>query len=138
MKSLIENQSHVAMIVLGNLVYRLCTNISNSLNNLFRSVGNNLAGRIDSAPNVLLSGNYAINKNNAKFNLETIIVQEIRESFATIKTAKSFGTDNISSYFLKLALPFIENSLAFLFNKSIETSKFPDASKSCSNFQRWR
>ena len=47
-------------------------------------------------------------------------MQEIRDAFATVKTAKSFGTDNISSYFLKLALPFIENLLAFLFNTSIE------------------
>ena len=29
----------------------------------------------------------------------------------------------------KLALPFIENSLAFLFNTSIETSRFPDSWK---------
>ena len=35
----------------------------------------------------------------------------------------------MSSYFLKLALPFIENSLAFLFNTSIETSQFPDSWK---------
>ena len=45
------------------------------------------------------------------------------------ETTKSFGTDNISSYFLKLALPFIENSLAILFNTSIETSRFPDSWK---------
>ena len=34
-----------------------------------------------------------------------------------------------SSYFIKLALPYIENSLAFLFNTSIETSQFPDSWK---------
>ena len=37
--------------------------------------------------------------------------------------------DNISSYFLKLALPFIGNSLAFMFNTSIQTSMFPDSWK---------
>ena len=60
-------------------------------------------------------------------------MQEIRVAFATVKTAKSFGTENISrnifSYFLKLTLPFIENSLAFLFNTSIETNLFPDSWK---------
>ena len=56
-------------------------------------------------------------------------MQEIRDSFGTVKTAKSFRTDNISSYSLKLALPFIENSLAFLFNTSIETSRFPESWK---------
>ena len=30
---------------------------------------------------------------------------------------------------MKLALPYIENSLAFLFNTSIETSQFPDSRK---------
>ena len=41
-------------------------------------------------------------------------------------TSKGFGTDNISSYFLKLAMSYIENSLAYILNKSIERSKFPD------------
>ena len=71
----------------------------------------------------------AIRQHKATFHFRTIKVQEIRDAFATVKTAKSFGTDNISSYFLKLALPFIENSLAFLFNTSIETSRFPDSWK---------
>ena len=46
-----------------------------------------------------------------------------------VKTAKSFGIDNISSYFMQLVLPYIENSPAFLFNTSIETSQFPDSWK---------
>ena len=37
--------------------------------------------------------------------------------------------DNISSNFMKLALPYIDTSLAFLFNTSIETSQFPDSWK---------
>ena len=56
-------------------------------------------------------------------------MKDIRDAFAKVKTTKSFGVDNISSYFLKLALPYIENSLAFLFNTSIETSQFPDSWK---------
>ena len=31
--------------------------------------------------------------------------KDIRDAFAKVKTAKSFGTNNISSYFMKLALP---------------------------------
>ena len=38
----------------------------------------------------------------------------------------SFGTDTIPSYFLELALPFLENSMAILFNTLLETSIFPD------------
>ena len=104
-------------------------NISNTMNSFFCSVGKDLADKIDSSPNPLLSGDYDVNKNKAKFRFKTIKVQEIRDAFATVKTAKSFGTDNISSYFLKLALPFIGNSLAVLFNTAIETGQFPDSSK---------
>ena len=46
-----------------------------------------------------------------------------------MKTSKSFGKDSISCYLLKPALPFIENSLACLYNTSIETSQFPDSWK---------
>ena len=42
-----------------------------------------------------------------------------------IKTSKAFGGGNISSYFLKLALPYINNSLVYIFNKSIERGEFP-------------
>ena len=42
---------------------------------------------------------------------------------------KELWNDNISSYCLKLVLPFIEYSLAFLLNKFIETSRFPDSCK---------
>ena len=101
--------------------------ISNAMNSFFCSVGKDLADKIDPAPNPLLAGYYEINKPKATFHFRAIEGQEIRDAFATVKTAKSFGTDNISSYFLKLALPFIENSLAFLFNTSIETSCFPDS-----------
>ena len=72
---------------------------------------------------------YEVNKDKAKFNLKTIELKDFRDAFARVKTTKSFGVDNISSYFLKLALPYIENSLAFLLNTSIETSQFPDSWK---------
>ena len=96
------------------------------MNSSFSSVGIDLADKISATPNPLLSGNFKINKTNAKFHFRTIQVQEIRDAFAKVKSAKSFGVDNISSFFLKLALPSIENSLALLFNTSIETSAFPD------------
>ena len=79
---------------------------------------------MQSAANPLLSGEYEINKDKTKFNFKTIEVKDIRDVFAKVKTTMSFGNDNIFSYLLKLALPYIGNSLAFLFNTSIETSQF--------------
>ena len=103
--------------------------ISNEMNRFFCSVGKDLTDKIDPVPNPLLSGDYAINKNRTEFHFKSISVQHIWEARAKVKTTKGFGIDNISSYFLKIALPFIENSLAFLFNTSIETSLFPDSWK---------
>ena len=103
--------------------------ISNTMNNYFCSIGKDLANDIDPVPNPLLCGNYEVNYIKARFYFKAITIQDIRTAFAKIKTAMSFGTDCISSYFLNLALPFIENSLTLLFNSSMETSQFPDAWK---------
>ena len=59
-------------------------------------------------------------------NSAQLQVKEIRDAIAKIKTTKGFGKDNISCYFLKLAMHFIEKSFADLCNTSIETSQFPD------------
>ena len=138
----IRGLSQVALIVLRNLVLTLPKqDIPDVVNSYFSSVGRDLADKISATPNPLLSGNFKINKTNAKFHFRTIQVQEVRDAFTTVKTAKSFGVDNISSFFLKLALPSIENSLALLFNTSVETSAFPDLWKNArgySCFKRWR
>ena len=60
------------------------------------------------------------------FRFKTIHVRTIRDAIGKMKTSKGFGTDNVSSYFLKLRMPYIENSLAYIFNKSLESSRFPD------------
>ncbi len=103
--------------------------ISDEMNSYFCSVGKDLADKIDAVPNPLLSGDYEVNSQKARFNFKSIRPEQIRAALAKIKTTNSFGIDNISSYFLKLALPFIENSLAMLFNTSIETSQFPNSWK---------
>ena len=103
--------------------------ISNTMNNYFCSIGKDLVSDIDPFPNPLLCGNYEVNYKKARIYFKAITIQDIRNTFAKIKTAKTFGTDCISSYFLKLALPFIENSLTLLFNSSMETSQFLDAWK---------
>ena len=69
--------------------------ISDAMNNFFCSIGKYLADKIDSVPNPLLTGEYEVNANKAKFNFRTIEVKEVRAAFAKIKTAKSFGIDNI-------------------------------------------
>ena len=82
-------------------------------------VGKDLAEKIEYAPNPLLSVEYNVNPEEKCFSFQTIDVRKIRDAIGKIKTSKGFGTD-FSSYFLKLAMPYIENSLAHFFNTSLE------------------
>ena len=95
--------------------------ISNLMNGYFCSIG-----EIGDVPNPLLAGDNVVNKKNSRFKFKHISTLDIRDAIVNLKTAKSFGNDTISSYFLTLALPFMETSLAIMFNTSIETSQFPN------------
>ena len=96
------------------------------MNEYFCSIGENLASKIEDAPNPLLAGDSAVNQKNTRFKFKHISTLDIRDAIAKLKTANSFGNDTISSYFLKLALPVMETSFAIMFNTSIETSQFPN------------
>ena len=63
------------------------------------------------------------------FELKPIRLQDIREAIGQIKTSVGSVVDGISSFFLKFALPAIENSFALIFNSSIETGVIPDSWK---------
>ena len=102
---------------------------SDTMNDFFCTIGEKLASKIDAVPNPPLAGDYDGNDKSVRFQFTTTNVKEVRDASAKTKTSKSFGKDSISCYFLKLALPFIENSLACSFNTSIETSQFPDSWK---------
>ena len=99
------------------------------MNDYFCSVGKDLASKIEDSRNPMLTGEYNLKPDNRRFNFRPIVVQDIKDAIGKLKTSKSFGSDNISSYFLKLATHYIENSLVFMFNTSLETSQFPDSWK---------
>ena len=74
--------------------------ISNAMNNYFCTIGSDLADKIQPAAKHLLSGEFEVNKDRAKFRFKAIELKDIMDAFAKVKTTKSFGVDNISSYFL--------------------------------------
>ena len=101
--------------------------IAESMNQFLCSVGKDLASEIDDAPNPLLSGDYTTNFQEKRFECRAIQDQELRDAVGKLKNSNSFGDDNISSFLLKLALPYIAKSLLKIFNTSLETGKFPDS-----------
>ena len=100
--------------------------ISNKMNEYFCSIGEKLAADIDVISNPLLSNEIIINDGGRIFDFCSINERKIQEAISKINIKKSFGYDNISGYFLKLAFPLISKTLALIFNASIETSTFPD------------
>ena len=92
------------------------------MNSFFCSIGKYLAGWYDP----LTFCDYFLNRNGAKFAFKSIHAEQIREAVGKLKTSNIFGDADISSYFLKQAMPLIEKSLVYLFNTSHETSQFPD------------
>ena len=61
--------------------------ISNTANNFFCTIGEELASNIDTAPNPLLSGGFTNRSSSIKFKCMPIGVQDIRDVIAKIKTS---------------------------------------------------
>ena len=97
-------------------------------------MGEELAKIIDEASNHLLTGSYTINDSSSSFKEEEINDTHIRNAISKIKTSKGFGAVTISSYSLKLALPFINNFLVYIFNTSMQTGVFPSQWKTARSF----
>ena len=96
------------------------------MNSFFCSIGKDLASDIEGGYDPLFFGDYFLHGDAAKFALKSIHAEQIREAVGKLKASKSFGHDGFSSYFLKLVIPVIEDSLVYIFNTSLETSQFPD------------
>ena len=58
-----------------------------------------------------------------------INIEEIKQAVSQVMSSKGFGIDHICSYFVKEAIPYIENIPVFTFSTSIEASVFPDTWK---------
>ena len=95
------------------------------MNEFFCSIREKLAADIAPASNSLLPNDISINDGGRIFYFRAINERDIREEMFRLKVKKSFGNDNISGYFLKIAFPLISRMLMLIFNTSIETSTFP-------------
>ena len=99
--------------------------ISNKMNEYFCSTEEMLAADIAHTSSPLLSKEISINGGGRIFDFMKINERHIHEAMFRIQIKKSFGNDNISGYFLKIAFPYISRILLLIFNASIESSTFP-------------
>ena len=107
----------------------ISTNIAESINDFFCTIGETLSDKIPSARNPPLENDYVINPEKTRFQFHVIDTLQLDKVFSKFKTSKGCGTDGIASCFLKIALPVISESLCDIFNLSIATGCFPDSWK---------
>ena len=66
----------------------------------------------------------------SSFHFNEISSTDVENAIGQLKTTKILGNDKISSFFIKLALPHICDSLAKMLNVTTMNGKFPEAWKS--------
>ena len=103
--------------------------IANFMYDYFCSVGKDLAKDVPDIPNPLINGDYTINTDWSSFHFKGTSSAGVENAIGKLKTTKSLGNDKISSFFIKLVLPHICDSLAKMFNVSIIFWKFKGAWK---------
>ncbi len=101
---------------------------ANSFNQYFTSVGQELSKEFDNV-NVKCPCDDVRNKfqcNNDSFKFHNVSASFVYEQLCSMDNNKSTGLDLFNVKLLKLAAPYVSQSLAHICNLSLNTSKFPD------------
>ena len=61
--------------------------------------------------------------------IPNIAIHEVGRYIEDLKNKKTMGPDNLNTFIVKLSLPYIVESLTFIYNRCIKTNTFPDAWK---------
>ena len=99
--------TNITSVTEGGIQVHEKREISNIMNDYFCTISQESADEIDQSPSPLLVGDYLINEGNKTMKFTKISDQHIWDAIDKTKTSKGFGSKNISSYFLKLALLYI-------------------------------
>ena len=95
--------------------------IAHSMNDFFCSVGKKLSDDKPQQPNPLLSNEYNINEEGTSFRFKTTYFVSVEKALKKMKTLFGFGSDGITSHFIKIVIPVISHSLCRINNMSIES-----------------
>ena len=63
---------------------------------------------------------------SGKFSFKSVSEHDVSKLLADLPNEKATGLDNIQSRLLKIASPASSNSLAYIFNKSLQLGRVPD------------
>jgi hypothetical protein len=97
--------------------------ISKGFNTFFSNIGPNLAEEIGTTECYFKDH---LNKTNSKFTVfKSVTVNHVCILLRELSGSKGTGLDKISSKIIKIAAPFISDSLTYIFHQAITLCTFP-------------
>ena len=111
----------------GGKAYNGYSEITEGFNEFFSNVGSKLADKIP--PSTVNFKDFLPNQTQDKFVFANITEDMILDTTRKLKSKRSQGLDNISSYLLKEIMPIIVIQITYLFNVSIRSGYVPDSYK---------
>lgn len=101
--------------------------IANAFNNFFINIAENIKEPVDPSSHDKLK-EYCNEKipENVVFDMPLITTDKVMKSLKNLDVRKSTGMDEIGPRLLKMASPFIAESLTYICNLSIRSSSFPE------------
>ena len=126
-----ENNKHntIESLKVDNLIKYDSDSITNSFNEFFSSVGENLAKQQTCNPSELKEYLRRLNQYDTSMFLPPTTIHEILALIKNLPNKRSSGYDNISNLLLKALSVHITVPLEIIFNKSIEEGVFPENMK---------
>ena len=114
--------THITSLNVGSTNVTNKTNIAESMNEYFTSIGPNLATQV---PGTDIEPESYVNGSESTFVFKSININEVYNMPSNLKTSKSFGPDKIPARLLKDSCYSIAPFLTKIFNASLTSSVFP-------------
>ena len=113
---------NISEIKTGTNVINISTELAETFNLHFSTVGKNLAAEI---PNEYIEPEFYMPRTQHRFSLKAPTVSTVRNLLENIDVRKATGLDGVSNKLLKLAAHIVAPTLTEIFTMSINTGIFP-------------
>ena len=78
--------------------------LAETMNHFFCNIGKDLSAKIPATKNPLLNGDFGDKIVSSSFSFSPLNKEKVLKAFSKVKTSNGFGTDMISSFFLKTGI----------------------------------
>ena len=121
------SSNKVNSVKLGNSEIYNSDEIANTFNDFFINIAKNLKEPVPLSDHMKLK-DYCNNKlpDDISFDMPLLNKDKVLKFLNGLDESKSTGTDDVGPRLLKMAAPFVADSLTYICNLSIKTSTFPD------------